>query len=186
MFEPNPFPLDCCHRIPFENCQSELARPVKNHICDIHGLVLPVWCSGDVGKIKKFLDGGEYGRDWVSSIVDRLLDGVFALKELVGPQLTAVVLEVIQHVRHGVVDWIGRAVADIHKVRVLERGNNLLHGSLLHSRHLSEQTHFLGVCDSHAGIRVGSCAVRDDERTRVSRVDEGSGWYERVLRISGQ
>ena len=29
--------------------------------------------------------------------------------------------------------------------------------------------------DLHVGICVGGCAVQDDERTRVSQVDEGGG-----------
>ena len=97
-FETNPSPLDCCHAITFANCQSQLAHPVKNHIQDIHGLVLCVQNSGDVGKLKKLFNSGKYGCDWVSRIVCFLLDGVFVLKDLVGHQLTVVVLEVIQHV----------------------------------------------------------------------------------------
>ena len=46
-----------------------------------------------------------------------------------------------------------------------------LHKSLLHSRHLLEQTHYLGVCDLHVGIHVGGCAVQDNERNRLSWVD---------------
>ena len=63
-----------------------------------------------------------------------------------GHQLTAVVLKVIQYVRNGVIDRIGRAVADILKVRFLYRGNNFLHESLIHSRYLLEQAQSLWVC----------------------------------------
>ena len=102
-FEPNPRPLDFFHAIPFANRQSKLARPVNNHIRNIHGLIFRVQHSGDVGELEKFFNRGEYGHDWVSRIVDRLLGNVFALKDLVGHQMTVVVLEVIQHVRHSVI-----------------------------------------------------------------------------------
>ena len=104
VFEPNPRPLDCCHAIPLENRQTKISCPVKNHIRDIHGLVLCVRCSCDVRELEKFFEGGEYSRNWVSRIVDCLLDDVFTLEELVGNQLTIVVLEVSQNVRHSVVD----------------------------------------------------------------------------------
>ena len=61
-----------------------------------------------------------------------------------------------------------------------------LHKILLHSHHLLGQTHFIGVCDPHVGIHVGSCAIQDDEQTLVSRVDKRSDRYERVLLISEQ
>ena len=175
LLEPSPLPMDFCRVIPFANPQSEIARTVKNDVSYVHSLVLGVRRSGDVGKIEKFFNGGEYGRYRVSRIVYCLLENVFALEELVGHQLNVVVLKVIQHFRNGVVDRIGRAVADIRKVRFLDRQNNLLHKSLLHSRHIPEQTHSLGVCDMHAVIRMGSCAVRYDMRTRVSWVDEWRG-----------
>ena len=84
--------------------------------------VLGVRRSGDVGELKKFFNGGEYGLYQVLRIVDCLLDDVFALEELVGNQLTVVLLKVSQHVRDSVVDIIGRAVADIREVRFLHHG----------------------------------------------------------------
>ena len=147
---------------------------MKNEIIYVHILVLSVQCSGDVGKLKKFFNGVEYGRYRVSRIVDTLLVGVFALEDIMGNQLTLVVLRASQHVRDGAVDRIGLAVVDIREVRALERGNNLLHESLIHSRQLLEQTHSVGVCNPHVEIRLGSCAVQDDERTRVSWLDERS------------
>ena len=36
MFESNLRLLDCFRVIPLDNCQSELARPVNNHISNIH------------------------------------------------------------------------------------------------------------------------------------------------------
>ena len=116
-------------------------------------------------------------------MVGCILDDVFTPEELVGHQLALVVLEVSQHVRHSVVDWFHHPVVDIRKVRFLICGNDLLHESLLHSRHFSKQTHSLGVCDPHIGIRVGGFAARYDERTQVIWVDKGSGWDERVLLI---
>ena len=82
-----------------------------------------------------------------------------------GHQLTVVVLKSIKHVCDGVVDRIGRAVVDIRKVHFLDHGIFFLHESLIHSRHLLEQTHYLGVCDPHVGIRMGGCDIRDDQRT---------------------
>ena len=104
LFEPNPSPLDCCHAIPFANFQSKLARTVKNHISDIHDSVLCIRSYGNVGELEKFFNGREYGRDWVSRMVGCLLDSIFALKDIVGHQLTVVIFEVSQHVRHGAVD----------------------------------------------------------------------------------
>ena len=92
-----------------------------------------------------------------------------------GHQLTVVVLEVSQHIRDSVIDIIGRAVADIYKVRFLDHEKNFLLESLLHSRHLLEQTHSIGVYNQNVGIRVGSCAVHDDKRTWVILVDEDNG-----------
>ena len=126
----------CCHAIPFSNFQYELSRHVKNDVSSVNSLVLGVRLSGDAGKIEKFFNGGEYGRYQVSMIVYCLLDDVFALEELVGNQLTVVLLKVSQHVRDSVVDIIGRAVADIREVRFLDCGNNLLHENLLHSLNL--------------------------------------------------
>ena len=78
-------------------------------------------------------------------MVDRLLDNVFVLGEIVGHQLTLVVLEVIQDVRDGVVDRIGHTVVDIHKVSFIYRGKNVMHESLIHSCNLLEHMHSLGV-----------------------------------------
>ena len=108
-------------------------------------------------------------------IVDRILDNIFVLEELVGHQLTVVVFKVSQHIRDGVVDRIVCEVADIREVCFLDRGNNSLQGIYIHSRRLSEQTHSLGVCDPHVGIRVSGCVVRDDKRAQVSWVEGGSG-----------
>ena len=72
---------------------------------------------------------------------------------------------------------------DIHEVLFLECGSDFLHESSLHSRHFSKYTYSLGVYDSHVGNRVSGCAVRSDERTQASWVDEGSGQDKRVLRI---
>ena len=103
-FELNPRLLDCCCVIPFANRLSELDCPAKNHIRNINGLVLCIRRSGDVGKLEKFFDDGEYGHDCVSRMVCFILDDVFALGEIVWHQQTVVVLEVSQNVRHGVVD----------------------------------------------------------------------------------
>ena len=75
-----------------------------------------------------------------------------------------------EYARHSVDDVVHGPVADIRKICFLDRAKYLLHKSLFHSRHLTEQAHFLGVRDPHIGVYVGGCAVRIDERTRVSRV----------------
>ena len=100
-------------------------------------MVLVARRSGDVLKLNKFFKGGEYGRYRVLRILDHLLDNVFAFKELMGNQVTVVVLEAIQHVRDGVVDRIVRVVADIREVRFIDHVKKFLHKSLIHSRHLS-------------------------------------------------
>ena len=156
---------------------------MKNDVNYVHSLVLSVRRSGDVGELENFFGGGEYRRYRVSRIVDCLLDDIFTLEELVGHQLTIVVLEVSQHIRNNVVDIIGSTVVDICEVRFLDRGHNILHESLLHSRKFLERTHFIGVCNPNAEIFVCGCAVRDDDLTHVSRADKGSGKYERLLRI---
>ena len=104
LFETNPRPLDCCSVILFSNRQSELACSLKYHIHDIHGLVLRVRHSGDVGKLENLFNGREYGPNWFPRIVHNLLDDVFAFKDIEGHQLTVVVLEASKHVRHGVID----------------------------------------------------------------------------------
>ena len=65
---------------------------MNDHVCDFQGLVFFAGGSGDVGKLEKFFDGGEYGRYWVSRMVGCLLDNSLALEKLVGHQLTVVVL----------------------------------------------------------------------------------------------
>ena len=107
-------------------------------------------------------------------MVGCLLNNVLGLEKILRHQLTVVVLEAIQNVCHGVVDSFF-SVADIHRVRFLDCGNYLLHGSLIYSCHFMNQKQFLGVCNPHVGIFVGGCAVQDDELTRVSWLDKESG-----------
>ena len=47
-----------------------------------------------------------------------------------------------------------------------------------------EQAHFLDVRDLRIGVRVGRRAVQNDDRTRVSRVNEGSGRDECLLLLN--
>ena len=56
--------------------------------------------------------------------------------------------------------------------------------SLLHSHHLSKQTHSLSVWNLYVGKCISGCAVQDGERAWVIWVDEGSGWDEHVLHVS--
>ena len=93
------------------------------------------------------------------------------LEDIVGHQLTVVFLEASQYVRDGVVDRIGRVVMVISKVHFLDPWKHLLHENLLRSHHLSEQTHFLGVCNPHVGICVVGCAFRDYKRTLLHQAD---------------
>ena len=65
LFESNPRLLDCCSAIPLENRQSELVRPVDNHISSINGLKLCVCSPGDVSELEEFFNGREYGPDGV-------------------------------------------------------------------------------------------------------------------------
>ena len=55
---------------------------------------------------------------------------------------------------------------------------------MLQSRPFTEQAYFLGVRDPHAGVRMGDCAVRNDERNRVSQVGKRSGGDDCLLYIS--
>ena len=73
-----------------------------------------------------------------------------------------------------VFDGVCSPVADIRQICFLDHANDLLHESLFHSGQLMEQTHLLGVRDLHIGVCMGGRAVRNDERTRVSWVDERS------------
>ena len=92
-----------------------------------------------------------------------------------GYQLTVVVLEVSQHIHHGVVGEFCSVIVDVCEMQFLDHFNDFLHKSLLDSRHFSKHTHFLGVCDLRVGISMGGCDVWDDERTWVSQVEKGSG-----------
>ena len=82
-----------------------------------------------------------------------------------------------------VIDWICCLVADIRNVQFLDCDNDLLHGIFLYSRHFSKHVHFLGVCNPRVRICVDSSPILDDERTQVSRVDEGIRKDEHVLSI---
>ena len=104
LFESNPCLIDFCHVIPLSNCHSELSCLVNNHIIKIHGLNLCVQSTGDVGKIEEFFNGGEYGGNQVSRVVGHLLENIIVFRKLVGHEMTIVVLEVSQHVRHSVID----------------------------------------------------------------------------------
>ena len=106
-----------------------------------------VRCSGDVGELENFFDGGKYGCDRVPRMICRLLDYVLSLGEFVGNQLTVVVLEVSDHFRHGVIDVVCCVISDIRKICLLNHGDNLLHEGLLKSLHLAIKMHFLSVCD---------------------------------------
>ena len=92
-------------------------------------------------------------------------------------------LQIHEYALHGVIYRVCRPVADIHLVRCLDRANDFLDESLLHSRHLTEQAHFFGVRDTHIGVRVGGCAVRNDERNQVSWVNKRGGINEGVLHV---
>ena len=68
--------------------------------------MLRVRGSGDVGKIDMFFDGGKDSTDWFSRMVQCLLDNFLALEEFMWHQLTLVVFEVSDTVRHSVIDGI--------------------------------------------------------------------------------
>ena len=64
--------------------------------------------------------------------------------------LTACIfLMAIDNVIQGVVDGFHCEITDIHKIRLLDCGNNFLNEVLIGSCHFSKNTHFLGVCNSH-------------------------------------
>ena len=111
--------------------------------------MLSVGCSGDIGELEKFFDGGKYGRNWVLKMVCCLLDYVLAFEEFMGHQLTIFFLEVSEHVCHGVLNGVCRAILDIREICLLDCGDDLLQEGLLNSRHFAKKTHFLGVCNSH-------------------------------------
>ena len=85
--------------------------------------------------------------------------------------------------RHGVIYQVFRPVADIHQVSCLDRANNVLDNSLLHSRHLTEQAHFLGVQYPPIEVCVSGRAVQNDVETWVSRVNKSSGIIEGVMHV---
>ena len=118
------------------------------YVCDVHGLELGVRCSGDVVELDKLFDGGKYSRDQVLWMVCLILDDVLVMEELVGHQLTVVVLEVSENILNGVVDRVCHEIADIHEIKLLDRGDDLLHEGLLDSRH------FQKICTSLV------CAIR--------------------------
>ena len=43
--------------------------------------MLGVQGSGDVGKLKEFLDGGKYGRNWFTQMIACLLDDIIMIEE---------------------------------------------------------------------------------------------------------
>ena len=57
-----------------------------------------------------------------------------------------------EYARHGVIYRVFCPAADICQVIYLDCANNFLTDILLHSRHLKEQAHFLGVCDLHIEV----------------------------------
>ena len=184
LFDPHPNLLDLWHAIPLANFQTELARHVEYSVGDVNCLQLVVWRTGNAIKIEKLLDWEEYVCDWVARVVIRLLDDVLLFQKLVRHQLTVVFLEVRKYVRNGVVNRVHGHVADIRLIFLLNHANDLLHERLLHYRHFREQAHLLGVSDPNIGVCVGGCAVRNDERTWVSRIYERIGVDECILRIS--
>ena len=117
----------------------------------------------------------------VAQVLNSFPNDVLPFKELVWHQLTVVFLRLRDYACHGVVYGVCRPVADICQIIYIDRAKTLLDEILFHSRHLTEQGHFLGVCDPHIGFCVGGCAAKNDERTRVSRINKGSGIDECVL-----
>ena len=85
---------------------------------------------------------------------------------------------------HNVVDWIYDMIVDILKISLLKCGYNILYKGLLKFSHFSKEIHFFGVHDAHVGVRVGGCSVQDNNWTRVSKLDEGRVWYEKIFCIS--
>ena len=98
-------------------------------------------------------------------------------------QLIVVFMQMCEYACHRIINRFRRPVAEIRQVSCLGRANNFLDEILLHSRHLMEQAHFLGVHDPHIGVRVGSRAVHNDERTQLSQVNESSGINEVVHQV---
>ena len=98
-------------------------------------------------------------------------------------QLTVVLLKVRKYACHCVTNRFFGPVADIRWILFLDRANDFFHERFFHSRHLTDHAHFLGLCYPHVEVRMGSCAIRNDERTRMSPVDKRSGGDERVLCI---
>ena len=117
-------------------------------------------------------------------MVHCLPSDVLSLEKFVGHQLTIFFLKVSYDICHGLVYGVSRAITDIHEIRFLKCGDDLLHGRFLDSRHFLKHTHFLRVSDSHVRICVVGCSVCDDERTCLSQVNKGSGPDECILRIS--
>ena len=93
------------------------------HVFGIHGLVLSVGCVGDVGELDNLFNIRKYGRDQVSRMVRCLIDNVLALKEFVRHKLTVVLLEVSEHILHGVIDGVHRAIVDIRNICLPDCGN---------------------------------------------------------------
>ena len=84
----------------------------------------------------------------------------------------------------GWIDWIRCLIVDIHKMNLLNRGDNLLEEVLLESSHLVNEAHLLSVRNAHVGVHVGGCVVQYNECTRIIMVDIRSVQDEHILRIS--
>ena len=87
--------------------------------------------SRNVGKLKKFIDGGKYGCDWFLKMVRCLLDDVFALKKFMWHELTVFLLVVSEKFIHGVIDVVCCAISDICKISLLDCGEDLLNEGLI-------------------------------------------------------
>ena len=113
LFEPQQCLLDFRHAIPLLNYQPKLACPVGDHVGDVNCLKLGVSRTGDVRKLREFLDCRYYGCKWVARVAMRLLDYVLPYQKLVHHEMTLVCLKVCKYIIHGVVNRVHCPVADI-------------------------------------------------------------------------
>ena len=63
---------------------------------------------------------------------------VLVLKEFVWKSLSVIVLNICKEIGHGVVDIIFGSIADIHDIRLLNCGENLLYKEILKSCHFTK------------------------------------------------
>ena len=98
---------------------------MRYEVVNVDSLELCIRFPHDVSKLEEFIYCGEHGRERVVRVVNRLLDNVLPFKDILRHQLTVVVLQMREYVRHSVVYGVCGPIAYIRQISFLGRSKKI-------------------------------------------------------------